>query len=415
MPQTEDRQQPERQQIAHPVLPSQAHSDDGARAAKRPNKQRLVLALAVLAVVVLLVSGIWSRVSASTALRMETAQAALPAVAVVSPKQSAPADEIILPGNVQPFITSPIYSRTNGYLKKWYFDIGTHVRKGQLLAIIETPEVDQQLQQARSNLLTAQANLELAAITKARYQGLLQSNAVSQQDVDNAVGTYNANEAIVEAGKASVEQYSALVSFEKIYAPFDGVITARNTDIGDLINSGSGTGIKTDLFHIAQPGKLRVYVNVPEEYSQGMKVAMTADLSLAEFPGRKFLGTLVRTAEDINLTTRTLLVEIDVENPSGTLLTGSCAEVHLAVPIKPSTFLLPVNALIFRSEGLRVATVKDGKVMFADVTPGHDFGTQIEIVSGLKPDDQVIVNPPDSVVSGQAVRIVQASLPGDAK
>jgi len=397
------------------VKPEQAHSDDGVRAARRPRKQWLVLAVAVLAVTALLVSGIWSRVGASTALRIETAQAALPAVAVVSPKQNAPADEIILPGNVQPFINSPIYSRTNGYLKKWYFDIGAHVRKGQLLAVIETPEVDQQLQQARSNLLTAQANLELASITKARYQGLLKSNAVSQQDADNAVGTYNANEAIVEAGKAAVEQYSALVSFEKIYAPFDGVITARNTDIGDLINSGSGTGIKTDLFHIAQPGKLRVYVNVPEEYSQGIKVGMTADLSLAEFPGRKFQGKLVRTAEDINLTTRTLLVEIDVENPTGTLLTGSYAEVHLAVPTHASTLLLPVNTLIFRTEGLRVATVKNAKVAFADVTPGHDFGTQIEIVSGLKPDDQVIVNPPDSVVSGQAVQIVQASLPGDAK
>jgi RND family efflux transporter MFP subunit len=405
LPQTEGRRQ-----IDEQTLPL---NDVGT--GKRPRKAWLVLAIAVIAVVTLLVSGIWSRVKARTTLRAETAQAALPAVSVVSPKQTAPADEIILPGNVQPFITSPIYSRTNGYLKKWYFDIGAHVKQGQLLAVIETPEVDQQLQQARSNLLTAQANLELAAITKTRYQGLLKSNAVSQQDADNAVGTYNANKAIVEADKAAVEQYSALVSFEKIYAPFDGVITARNTDIGDLINSGSGAGVKTDLFHIAQPGKLRVYVNVPEEYSQGIKTGMTADLSLAEFPGRRFQGKLVRTAEAINVTTRTLLVEIDVDNPTGTLLTGSYAEVHLAVPTQASTFLLPVNALIFRSEGLRVATVKSGKVVLSEVTPGHDFGTQIEIVSGLKPDDQVIVNPPDSIVSGQGVQIVQATLPGDTK
>jgi RND family efflux transporter MFP subunit len=405
LPQTEGRRQ-----IDEQTLPL---NDVGT--GKRPRKAWLVLAIAVIAVVTLLVSGIWSRVKARTTLRAETAQAALPAVSVVSPKQTAPADEIILPGNVQPFITSPIYSRTNGYLKKWYFDIGAHVKQGQLLAVIETPEVDQQLQQARSNLLTAQANLELAAITKTRYQGLLKSNAVSQQDADNAVGTYNANTAIVQADKAAVEQYSALVSFEKIYAPFDGVITARNTDIGDLINSGSGAGVKTDLFHIAQPGKLRVYVNVPEEYSQGIKVGMTADLTLAEFPGRKFQGKLVRTAEDINVTTRTLLIEIDVDNPTGTLLTGSYAEVHLAVPTQASTFLLPVNALIFRSEGLRVATVKSGKVVLSEVTPGHDFGTQIEIVSGLKPDDQVIVNPPDSIVSGQGVQIVQATLPGDTK
>jgi RND family efflux transporter MFP subunit len=385
------------------------------KTAKRSRKSWLVLVIAAIAVAALLASGIWSRVRASTTLRAETAQAALTAVSVVSPKQTAPADEIILPGNVQPFITSPIYSRTNGYLKKWYFDIGAHVKKGQLLAVIETPEVDQQLQQARSNLLTAQANLELASVTKNRYQGLLKSNAVSQQDVDNAVGTYNANKSIVEADKAAVEQYSALASFEKIYAPFDGVITARNTDIGDLISSGSGTGVKTDLFHIAQPGKLRVYVNVPEEYSRGIKTGMTADLTLAEFPGRKFQGKLVRTAEAITVTTRTLLVEVDVENPTGTLLSGSYAEVHLAVPTQASTFLLPVNTLIFRSSGLQVATVNDGKAVLTAVTPGHDFGNQIEIVSGLKPDDQVIINPPDSIVSGQAVQIVQATLPGDTK
>src|SRR5882672_3339593 len=382
---------------------------------ERSRKRWLVLAIALIAVAALLVWGIWSRVRARTTLKAETAQVALTAVSVVSPKQTAPAEEIILPGNVQPFITSPIYARTNGYLRKWYADIGAHVKKGQLLAVIETPEVDQQLEQSLSNLNTAKANLALAEITKNRYQGLLKSNAVAQQDADNATGTYNANKAIVEANQANVKQLQALQSFEKIYAPFDGIVTARNTDIGDLINSGSSSSVKTDLFHIAQPGKLRVYVNVPEEYSQGIKTGMTADLSLAEFPGRKFQGKLVRTAEAINVTTRTLLVEIDVSNPAGTLLTGSYAEVHLAVPTHASTLLLPVNTLIFRTEGLRVATVKNAKVAFADVTPGHDFGTQIEIVSGLKPDDQVIVNPPDSVVSGQAVQIVQASLPGDAK
>ncbi len=384
-------------------------------AGKHSRKSWLLLAIVVIVVGGLLASGIWSRVKARTTLSAETAQVALTAVSVVSPKQTAPAEEIILPGNVQPFITSPIYARTNGYLKKWYFDIGAHVKQGQLLAVIESPEVDQQLQQARSNLLTARANLELAAITKARYQGLLKTNAVSQQDVDNAVGTFNANQAIVEADQAAVEQFSALVSFEKIYAPFDGVITARNTDIGDLINSGSGGGVKTDLFHMAQPGTLRVYVNVPEEYSRGTKVGMTADLALAEFPGRKFQGKLVRTADAINMTTRTLLIEIDVNNPAGTLLTGSYAEVHLQVPTQASTFLLPVNTLLFRSEGLRVGIVRDGKVVLSAVTPGHDFGNQIEIVSGLKADDQVIINPPDSIVSGQGVQIVQATLPGDIK
>jgi RND family efflux transporter MFP subunit len=389
--------------------------NDGAEAGKRAPKHWLGAVIALIVVAALLISGIWSRVQARTTLNAETAQLALPAVSVVSPKQTAPADEIILPGNVQPFITSPIYARTNGYLKKWYFDIGAHVKKGQLLAVIETPEVDQQLQQARSNLLTAQANLELASITKNRYQGLLKSNAVSQQDVDNAVGTFNANRSIVDADKAAVEQYSALVSFETVYAPFDGVITARNTDIGDLINSGSAGGVKTDLFHIAQPETLRVYVNVPEEYSQGIKTGMTADLSLAEFPGRRFQGKLVRTADAINATTRTLLIEIEVANPAGTLLTGSYAEVHLSVPTQASAFLLPVNTLLFRSEGLRVGIVKAGKVTLAAVTPGHDFGNDMEIVAGVHSDDQVIINPPDSIVDGQQVQIVHATLPGDAK
>jgi len=384
-------------------------------AGKRQRKPWLVLTIVLIAVATVFLLGVWSRVKASTVLKAETAQVARPAVSVVAPKQTAPAQEIILPGNVQPFITSPIYARTNGYLRKWYFDIGAHVKQGQLLAVIETPEVDQQLQQSLSNLNTAKANLALAETTKNRYQGLLKDSAVSQQMVDNAVGSYNANRATVEANEANVKQLQAMQSFEKIYAPFDGVITARNTDIGDLINSGSSGGVKTDLFHIAQPGTLRVYVNVPEEYSQGVKTGMTADLSLAEFPGRKFQGKLVRTSDDINMTTRTLLIEVDVDNPAGTLLTGSYAEVHLAIPSQASTYLLPVNTLVFRSEGLRVGIVKDGKVVLTAVTPGHDFGNEIEIVSGLKSDDQVIINPPDSIVSGQEVQIVQATLPGDIK
>src|SRR6266403_216285 len=335
LPQTVHSQTEDTRQIGGQIRPL---NDMGTR--RRSRKSWLVLAIAAIAVATLLGSGIWSRVKARNMLNTETAQAAVTAVSVVSPKQTAPTDEIILPGNVQPFITSPIYSRTNGYLKKWYFDIGAHVKQGQLLAVIDTPEVDQQLEQSLSNLNTAKANLTLAEITKNRYQGLLTKNAVAQQDADNAVGTYNANKAIVDANQANVKQLQALQSFEKIYAPFDGVVTARNTDIGDLINSGSSGTAKTDLFHISQPGKLRVYVNVPEEYSRGIKVGMTADLSLAEFPARKFQGKLVRTAEAINMTTRTLLIEIEVDNPTGTLLTGSYAEVHLKVATQASTLLL---------------------------------------------------------------------------
>jgi RND family efflux transporter MFP subunit len=249
-----------------------------------------------------------------------------------------------------------------------------------------------------------------------RYQGLLLKHAVAQQDVDNAVGSFNANKAIVEADQASVQRYAALVSFEKVYAPFDGTITARNTDIGDLINSGSNTAPRTDLFQISQTSVFRVYVNVPEEYSQSIKPGKTsADIALAEFPGRRFPGKLVRTADAINMTTRTLLVEVDVPNPKGPLLTGSFAEVHLNIPAQNPTYLLPVNTLIFRTDTLQVGVVKDGKVTITDVIPGHDFGSDIEIVAGLKADDQVVLNPPDSLVTGQAVQIVQATLPGDFK
>lgn len=360
--------------------------------------------------------GIWSRVKAEASLRTVTAEMAVPSVSVVQPKPAAPADEIILPGSIQPFISSPIYARTDGYLKKWYFDIGAHVKTGQLLAIIQAPEIDEQLSQAQSTLGTAQANLQLAQITSQRYQAMLQKHAVSQQDADNAAGTYAANKAIVDADMASVRHYEALVSFEKVYAPFDGVITARNTDIGELINAGSSAAPKTDLFHIAQTNALRVFVNVPEEYSRGVMAGKTvADIVLAEFPGQKFPGKVVRTSEAINGTTRTLLTEIDLPNPGNSLLTGSYAEVHLSIPSQTTTLLVPVNTLIFRSQNVQVGVIRNGKVVLTDLTPGHDFGAEIEVVAGLKADDQVVVNPADSLVSGQAVKIVQASLPGDVQ
>jgi RND family efflux transporter MFP subunit len=374
----------------------------------------------LIAIVVLLVAdlilGIRSRVRAETNLRAATAQMAVPSVSVVLPKQTAPAQELILPGNIQPFISSPIYARTDGYLKNWYFDIGAHVKAGDLLATIQTPEVDEELAQARSTLATAEANLALAQITRDRYQSLLTKHAVPQQSVDNAVGSYAANKAIVDADQANVRHYAALVSFEKVYAPFDGVIIARNTDIGDLINSGSSIAPRTDLFDMVQASTLRVYVNVPEEYSQGVKPGVTqADIVLAEFPGKRFPGKLVRTADAINATTRTLLIEVDLPNPSGRLFSGSYAEVHLKIPGQNSTYLVPVNTLIFRSSKLQVGVVKDGKVSVIDVTPGHDFGDEIEIVAGLSAHDQIVLNPPDSLVSGEEVETVNATLPGDIK
>lgn len=370
--------------------------------------------VAILAGVVIF--GIWSRIRTEADLRTVTAHMAVPSVAVVRPRPAAPADEIILPGSIQPFISSPVYARTDGYLKKWYFDIGAHVRQGQLLATIQSPEIDEQLAQARSTLATAHANLQLAQITNDRYQAMFKKHAVSQQDADNAAGSYAANKAIVDADTASVRHYEALVGFENIYAPFDGVITARNTDIGDLINAGSNSAPKTDLFHIAQTNTLRVYVNVPEEYSRGIQPGKTvANIELAELPGQKFPGKVVRTSEAINGATRTLLTEIDLANSGNILLTGSYAEVHLSIPSAKTTFLVPVNTLIFRSQHVQVGVVRNGKVVLTELTPGHDFGSEMEVVAGLKADDQVVVNPPDSLVTGQAVSVVQASLPGDSQ
>ncbi len=400
----------------HEQIEMLAPSSLKERRKKQSGWRWLIAALVMLAVIGVLGAEISSRVKAATNLRAVTSQMAVPSVSVVLPKQTAPAQEIVLPGNIQPYISSPIYARTDGYLKKWYFDIGANVKAGDLLAIIQTPEVDEQLAQARSTLATAQANLELAQVTRDRYESLLKKHAVAQQDVDNAAGAYTANKAIVDADTANVRHYEALVSFEKVYAPFDGVITARNTDIGDLINSGSSTSPRTDLFDISQTRTLRVYVNVPEEYSQAVKPGETAaDITLAEFPDKRFPGKLVRTSDAISATTRTLLTEVDLDNSSGTLFSGSYAEVHLKIPTQNSTFLLPVSALIFRGEKLQVGVVKNGHVVVTDVTPGHDFGDQIEIVAGLTTNDQVIENPSDSLVSGQSVKVVQAALPGDSQ
>jgi RND family efflux transporter MFP subunit len=386
----------------------------------RRSRHWWVAVLAFAAVVALVVSGILPRIQARNTLAKETKEMAIPTVAVVRPQRSAPSNEIVLPANVQAYIDSPIYARTNGYLKQWYADIGARVTSGELLAEIETPEVDQQLRQARADLRTAEANLNLAQITADRYVGLLKTDSVSKQDTDNAQANYAAQKATVQAGEANVKRLEQLQSFEKIYAPFTGVITARNTDIGALIDSGSSGGTRTELFHIAQPDRLRVYVNVPQVYSQAAKPGLTADLVLSEFPGRRFPGTLVRTANAIDQTMRTLLVEIAVNNPTGTLLSGAYAEVHLKLPGVTSTFTLPVTTLLFRSEGLRVATVIDGQhAELKPITVGRDYGSVIEVVAGLTGDESVIANPPDSIVSGEEVRVAQPSsgtpAPGGAK
>lgn len=383
-------------------------ADGGPPAGGQTGMQRgaLVAIVALLIVAAIVVAGIVPRLRARAALHNETTELAVPAVSVIHPKLGAPQSEIVLPGNIQAFADSPIYARTNGYLKKWYVDIGAHVKASQLLAEIETPEVDQQLDQARADLNTAQANYRLSEITAVRYQELLKTDSVSKQDVDNAVGDFEAKKAMVASAESNVKRLEELQSFEKIYAPFDGVITARNTDIGHLINSGAG-GPATELFHIAAIRKLRVYVNVPQQYSQSAKPGLRADLTLLEFPGRRFPGTLVRTAESIDVASRTLLVEVDVDNASGELFPGAYAQVHLKVPISAPSLILPVNTLIFRSEGLQVGTVQDGnRAVLANITLGRDLGNEVEVISGLAASDFVIVNPPDSLVSGEKVRVV---------
>jgi RND family efflux transporter MFP subunit len=373
----------------------------------------LIAIVAVLVVIAIVIAGVVPRLRAKNVLKTETQSLAVPVVAVIQPKQGSAAQEIILPGNIQAFIDAPIYARTNGYLRVWYFDIGAHVKKGQLLAEIDTPEVDKQLAQARADLNTAQANENLSQITFNRYEGLKNTDSVATQDVDNAAGDYAAKKAIVDSARSNVNRLEDLQSFEKIYAPFDGVITARNTDVGQLIDSGSAGGVAKELFHVAAIRTLRVYINVPQQYSVAARPGIRADLTLAQFPGRKFQGTLVRTANAIDLTTRTLLVEVDVDNSSGELLPGAFTEVHLKLPAEIPTYILPVTALVFRAQGLQVASVENGdRIKLIPIVLGRDFGATVEVVSGLTGNESIVVSPPDSVIDGEEVKIAQPAAQG---
>ena len=376
--------------------------------AGKPKRHWWIAVLAFAVVAGAIISGILPRIQARDTVARETKEMAIPTVAIVHPKATAPSSELILPANVQAYIDAPIYARTNGYLRKWYVDIGAKVKAGQLLAEIETPEVDQQLRQAHGDLGTAEANLSLAEITAERYSGLLKTDSVSKQDTDNAQANFAAQKANVQAMQANVRRLEELQSFQKIYAPFSGIITARNTDIGALIDSGSSGGPRTELFHIAQPDRLRVYVNVPQVYSQAAKPGLAADLVLSEFPGRRFPGKLVRAANAIDQNTRTLLVEISVDNPTGTLLSGAYAEVHLRLPRATSSYTLPVTTLMFRSEGLRIVTVDEAHhAQLVPITLGRDYGAEVEIVAGLNGNESVIANPPDAIIQGEEVRIAQ--------
>lgn len=375
----------------------------------RTIKLVLVVVAVLLGVGIVVVKGINSRIKAAVVVRQETMDLAVPTVAVIHPKRGAMKDEIVLPGNIQAFVDSPIYARTNGYLKKWYSDIGTRVKTGDLLAEIESPEVDQQLSQGRAQLATADANMKLAELTMHRYEALFKLEAIAKQDVDNATGTYEADKATVASQAANVKRLEQMVGFEKVFAPFDGVITIRNTDVGALINSGNG-GAAQELFHISTTNKLRIFISVPQAYSQAAVAGVFADVTMTELPGRHFPGKVARNAEAIDAATRTMLTEVDVENPTGVLKPGAYAEVHLKLPSATLALIVPVTALIFRAEGLQVAVVRDGgKVELVHVTQGRDYGTEVEVTSGIRVQDAVLVNPPDSLASGETVRVEPAS------
>jgi RND family efflux transporter MFP subunit len=372
-----------------------------------PAPRRLRGALIVVAVIlaVAVVSAAWgimARERALSDLARETREMTVVTVAVTSPARGPASEDVSLPGNVLPFTDAAIFARTTGYLKARYADIGSRVKAGQVLAEIDTPDIDQQLLQARADQASAQANANLAKTTADRYQDLIKSDSVSRQDLDNAVGNYDARKAAVLSADANVKRLEALQRFRTIYAPFDGGITARNTDIGALISSGGGA---KELFHIASVDRLRIYVNVPQIYSGAARTGTEADIQIQNLPGRTFTGHLARTARSIDPGSRTLLVEIDLDNPGGLILPGSFAQVSLKLPTDATTFRVPVSTLIFRAEGLRVAVVKNGVVSLVPVTLGHDFGSAVEIVSGLSGAESIVVSPSDSIADGQTVTV----------
>src|SRR6266446_4145886 len=397
-------------------VPTMQPSSDGFRPRHRARRRTsiLVAAAALAALGLMIYSGIHSRAAAESRLKQRTEEAAIPTVAVVFPREGAPTQELVLPGNTQAFSDAPIYARTSGYLKRWYFDLGAHVQKGQLLAEIETPEVDRQLEQARADLDTAQANLNIAKITATRWQDLVSNGSVSQQETDQAVSNLSAVKSAAESSAANVRRLEQLQSFEKVYAPFDGIITDRNTDIGALIDAGANTQPK-ELFHIAAIRKLRLYVSVPEVYSRAARSGAPATLSLDEFPGQIFHGALVRNANSIDIASRTLLVEVDVDNPTGQLLPGAYVFVHLKLPDQTRSLTVPSNALIFRKEGLQVGLVRNDKAELIPVKIGRDYGSSVEIVSGLQPTDSVIVDPSDSLVAGMPVRLSNKAAGGPGR
>ncbi|MGO8809068.1 MAG: efflux RND transporter periplasmic adaptor subunit [Candidatus Sulfotelmatobacter sp.] len=346
----------------------------------------------------------------SNALAKETEAVSIPTVAVVQPQSEPGNDELVLPGNLQAFEESPIFARTNGYLLRWYKDMGSKIQKGELLAAIDTPEVDQELSQAKASREQIKAALELAKISADRWANLRKTDSVSQQEADQQASGYQQALANLAAADANLRRLEDLESFKNVYAPFTGVLTRRNVDPGALINSGAQATGK-ELFDIARVDPLRVYVSVPQAYAPNIKVGMKANVTLQEFPGQKFMGTVARTADAIDPATRTLNTEVDVPNKDGKLLPGSFGQVHFATGTSVPRITIPVNAMLFRAEGPRVAVVdRDNTVHLHPISIGRDFGATLEILGGLDVSDQIIINPSDSLDEGQPVHVAKPSV-----
>jgi len=386
---------------SHKQMPHEGQDNQHAPEAKPVGTGIALTALAVVLIVfaALATFGILSRIHRNNVLAKSTQELAAPVVIALAPQQGAATDTFALPGNVTAYTDSPIYARTSGYLTKWYHDIGSQVKKGELLAEIATPELDQQLAQAEADLGAAEANAKNAKAQAQRYQGLVATNAVSQQDTENFTNQATATASSVKSAQANVERLKQLQAFEKIYAPFDGVVTGRSIDTGQLID----TGVARELFHMQSINTLRVYANVPQMYSANLKRGTNIDLSFPEHPGQTYQGMLVRTSNAIDPSSRTLLVEIDVDNRKGELLPGALAQVHFKAS-SVQTFVVPVSAIIFRREGTQVGVLgADNTAHVVPVTIGQDDGRTVQIVSGLKADDLVIQDPPDSLIEGERV------------
>ncbi len=378
------------------------------RPAARMGISRSAAILALAVVLLLGASGIAARLHNRAELARRAEENATPVVAVVSVKAAPPTQELVLPGTVEAYVDAPIYARTNGYLKRWLVDIGAQVKAGDLLAEIDTPEVDQQLRQAEADLVQAEANEKLARSTAERYRKLLVTDSVSRQDADDRRGDWEAKQALLKAAQANVQRLRDTQAFQRIVAPFDGTITTRRVDVGQLVSNGAGN----ELFHIADLRKLRIYVQVPQNYAPSARPGVAAEVRFAERPTQPYSATIVHTADALDPAARSLLTELQVDNANGELFPGAYAEVHFKLPGPAGTIRVPANALLFRAEGPQVATLQgEDRVALKSVVLGRDFGTELEVLSGVAPQERVIVNPPDSIFDGARVRIAQMQKP----